>query len=219
MIAKGIQVHQTNIHGWSSAFSVYNTHSQSEIKSSTEYLQILSSSAFTEFDIQDGEGWTCMHRAAAFGNAEDIQALLKLGGTPTLQTKNLAWMPIFCAVQFGNISTFSELSKEHPGFLHMRDIRQWTFLHIAVNARRLEMMKLLISLGSDPHARTMATKHFVPDDLKCLAVMPTQIARIRGDAVFDSYVKSLKKAGHSVDLVQSTEGELPDVFWEVEELE
>jgi hypothetical protein len=51
-------------------------------------------------------------------------------------------------------------------------------LNVAVDDGELEMIQLLISFGADPHARSNATKLFVPRDLERLSVAPGEIARL-----------------------------------------
>jgi len=121
-----------------------------------------------------------MHRAAAFGNAEDIRNLISLHAPFTLRTRNLSWTPIFVAAQFGNLATFNELKKHYPDLLSLTDVRQWTLLHIAINAKPIELIQLLVSRGADPHSCSRATKFLVPDDLKEVSVKPGDIATLRG---------------------------------------
>jgi ankyrin repeat protein len=154
-----------------------------------------------------------LHRAAAYGNPGDITLLERLNANPMLQTIKLSWMPIFCAVQFGNISTFKELKKHHSNFLTLRDIRHWTLLHLAVNAKRLELMALLIELGADPHARSLAVNYLVPDDLKGLSVTPGDIAYLRGAEVLSVFVDTLRRNGHELEVVRDPIENVAEVFW------
>ena len=167
--------------------------------------------SFTDFDTQDTEGWTCMHRAAAYGCAEDIKLLVKLGASTTIQTKKVCWAPLFCAVQFGNISTFEELRRMDPDFLSLRDVRRWTLLHVAVNAKQLDMISHLISLGADPHSKTLATEFCVSGDLRGRSVTPGDIAIARGEKVLATYVGALVNCGHDVQICQDIRE--TDIFW------
>ena len=76
-----------------------------------------------------------MHRATAYGNADDIKSLIKKHASLDLRTIKLSWTPIFVVVQFGNVSTFNMLRKYCPDFLFITDVRKWTLLHVAVNAK------------------------------------------------------------------------------------
>jgi ankyrin repeat protein len=154
-----------------------------------------------------------MHRAAAFGNAEDIRNLTSLHAPFTLRTKNLSWTPIFVAAQFGNMSTFNELKKHYPDLPNLTDVRQWTLLHIAVNAKRIELVQLLVSMGADPHACSRATKFLVPDDLVDVSVKPGDIATLRGTEVFGAYVESLRAQGYNFEVTVNRFDEQNEIFW------
>jgi ankyrin repeat protein len=154
-----------------------------------------------------------MHRAAAFGHSGDIVALVNLHAPLDLMTIKASWPPIFCAVQFGNVSTFNELRKHHSDLLTMRDVREWTLLHVAVNAKQLEIIQLLISLGADPHARSLTTEFLVPDDIKGLSVTPGDIARLRGPLVLSTYTNALRANGHDLEVVADEIDNSDDIFW------
>jgi len=213
LISRGADVHHINAKGWTPAFSIFGFIPDAHRMPCNEYLEILSAASFADFDAQDGEGWTCMHRAAAFGNAEDIKLLLKCQASTSSRTIKVSWMPIFCAVQFGNISTFNELRKVQPEYLDLRDIRKWSLLHLAVNAQRLDMLELLISLGADPHVRTLATEFLVPDDLKNQSLTPGDIAGLRGEDVLSRYVGALRRCGHDLEVTRDGVHNESDIFW------
>jgi ankyrin repeat protein len=214
LLSKGAEVHHIDAKGWTPTFSLFGYKVSLGCPTTCiEYLETLSAASFSEFDAQDGEGWSCMHRAAAFGCADDIVALVKLNAPLTLRTIKTSWAPIFCAVQFGNISTFNELRKHHPDLLILRDVRKWTLLHVAVNAERLEIIKLLISLGADPHSQTLSTEFLVPDDIKGLSVTPGDIARLRDPLVFSTYIDSLRENGHDLEVVTDEIYNAEDIFW------
>jgi len=213
IISKGADVHHINARGRTAAINIFGFVESDETTTCDEYLDILKGQSIIDFDAQDCEGWSCMHAAAAYGNSNDIVSLLKAGATLNLYTKRPFWMPIFYAVQFGNISTFTELRKYHPGFAIMRDVRQWTLLHIALNAKRIQMAELLISLGADPHTTSLPTDFGVPEDLKGLAVTPGDIARLRGPDVFSAYTEALRTAGHEFNVVNDEGDDTEDLFW------
>jgi ankyrin repeat protein len=217
LISCGADVHHISARGWTTAISTFCYATVEETSPAQEILEILSASNFTGFDVQDAEGWTCMHRAAAYGNATDIQNLRNVGASLIPRTLKLSWMPIFLAVQFGNISAFNELLKDHPDFLTLRDIRQWSLLHVAVNAKQLDMMILLLELGADPRSSSFPTEFCVPDDLRNISVTPGEIARLRGKDLFDVYIQTLRREGHHIDLVSENGDCLPDIFWHAEQ--
>jgi ankyrin repeat protein len=102
-------------------------------------------------------------------------------------------------VNFGNISTFNELRKHHLDFLTLKDVRLWSLLHVAVNAKRVEMIRLLIHLGANPHAQSLPGQFLVPEELKGLAVTPGDVAQLRGPEVFLAYTEALRAAGPALE--------------------
>ncbi|KAH7306146.1 ankyrin repeat-containing domain protein [Rhexocercosporidium sp. MPI-PUGE-AT-0058] len=217
LISNGTEIHHINAAGWTPAFHIFGTMPNPTLKSSHESLEILSSASFTDFDTQDVEGWTCMHRAAAYGRADDIKLLLKLNASAAIQTVKVCWTPIFCAVHFGNISTFDELRRLHANFLTLRDVRRWSLLHVAVNAKQGGMIEHLIGLGADPHARSLATQFLVPVALKGRSATPGDIALLRGREVVNRYVGALVKCGHDAHLSRDTPESETEIFWPAEE--
>jgi ankyrin repeat protein len=149
-----------------------------------------------------------MHRAAAYGNAFDVETLIRRGAKYALKTFKLLWTPIFCAVQFGNLSTFNTLLEYEPDILNHRDIRGWTLLHIAVNAKQTEVVRLLLLMGADPHARTFATDYCVPKALKGISVTPGDIAVLRGPRTLKSYLSVLNASGYDVQVFEYADNTL-----------
>jgi ankyrin repeat protein len=219
LLETGADANNINGRGWTPLFHVFNQGltQKGSIESSEEYIEMLAAQSFSEFHIQDKQGWSCVHRAAAFGTAMDIKILSRFQAPFMLQTVKLSWPPIFCAVQFENTATFTELTRFHPDFLTLIDVRMWTLLHVAVNIKSLQLISLLIDLGADPHARSIPTSFLVPEDLKNVAVTPGDIALLRGPDVLSTYLDALKSNGHKAELwVDDSCGE-EELFWDVRE--
>ncbi|KAF8860338.1 ankyrin [Acephala macrosclerotiorum] len=204
-------VHHISARGWTPAFSLFGAESRHQAPCE-EFLELLSGAGFDDFNARDGEGWTILHRTAAYGTADQVKSLLARKASLTIRTKNLGWTPIFCAVHFNNLSTFMELITHQSNFLMAMDIRNWTLLHVAVNARRLDIMRLLIAYGADPHASTFPRRFFVPKDLRGRSLTPTEIAMARGTLVFQAYCDSLVENGYDL-CVKEAEDDTYDLFW------
>lgn len=116
-------------------------------------------------------------------------------------------------MQHGNLTTFNELKQHYPDLLTLVDGRRWTLLHVAVNAERLELISLLLSLGADPHARSMATDLRVPKDLVGVSATPSEIALLRGEEVRSVYVDGLRSVGWEVELIGDEKEGTEDIFW------
>ena len=207
--------------GWTPAFNLFGYESIHHTKGSCiEYLQLLSAASFSEFDIQDVDGWSVMHRAAAFGSAEDISALVSVGASVMLPT-SLGWMPIRCAVRFENVDTFLALMKHlNPAFINEQDIRGWTLLHEAAEMGSSRMLDLILKHGGDPHVLSFKTGHAVPDGLENKRLTPGDLARNEGEDAYRTYVEALKSAGYDVSVVKEVEEECSsdaeDIFWSAE---
>lgn len=198
--------------GWTPAFDLFGyewIHHSKE--SCNEYLELLSAASFSEINNQDVDGWSAMHRAAAFGSREDITALIKYGSSCTLLT-NMNWTPIRCAVRFENEDTFLELAKHlQPSFVDDQDIRGWTLLHEAADMGSYEMLHLVLQYKPDPYAVTKATACLVPDGMENCSVTAAQIARNAGDEAYQTYVDALREFG--IDLMFNEEDDTDDMFW------
>lgn len=215
LLARGAEVQHVDSRGLTPLFDLFQrSPPDGRPTSSKEYIEVLSAASFSDFDVQDQEGWSGTHRAAAFGTAEDISALTRMRASLTLQTTKLLWVPIFCAVQFGNVATFTELIKCHTtDLLVMTDVRKWTLLHVAVNAKRFEIMRVLISLGADPHAQSLATEFLVPENMKGLALTPGDISKLQGCDAFAAYIKALRGGGHELEVRSNDLYGEEDIFW------
>ena len=216
-ILKGARVDHISAKGWTPAFNLfgYDWIHQTE-GSCLEYLELLSSSSFSEFDIQDEDGWTAMHRAAAFGSNNDIVALIDRGALPTITTQ-LGWTPIRCALRFNNTETFLALvgGLGQNFDVDAKDLRGWTLLHEAASMGNLEMLSLVLQHGANPYTLTKATSWMVPENLKNQAVTPAGIAKRGGKNHYRTYIDSVKSVGLDIttqsDLIHEDSDD--DVFW------
>lgn len=164
----------------------------------TELLDICAARGLDErdWDGQDGLGWTIFHRAAAFGRAKDLKKLLSLGASSEIRTFKLKWLPIFCAVEFGNESTFDLLadliySRTLPKLV---DSRGWNLLHFAAENGSDSLITKLLTRGLDPNAKTDKSTIAVPERLSLKALAANDIAKFyNNEAVYE---RALKAAGY-----------------------
>lgn len=155
-----------------------------------------------------------MHRAAAYGNGDDIRSLTAHGSSHMLCTLKLHWTPIFVAVRFKNISTFNELMRHTPpSFIWETDLRGWTLLHIAADVGNQEMIKLLLDLGACPHALSRPSSFLVPRGLENKSLTPKDIALNRGHEFYSHYINALKDTGFDIFVYDQEE---EDIFWPAE---
>ncbi|RDL41307.1 uncharacterized protein BP5553_01286 [Venustampulla echinocandica] len=72
LLENGADVHHISARGWTPLFSLFGAQ-PCHSGPCGEFLELFSAACFDDFNAQDRDGWTIMHRAAAFGNAEHIK--------------------------------------------------------------------------------------------------------------------------------------------------
>lgn len=220
-IEKGARVDHISAKGWTPAFNLFGYEWIHKTKGScVEYLQLLSAATFSEFDIQDVDGWSVMHRAAAYGSADDIAGLVSIGCSVMLLT-NMKWMPIRCAVRFQNSGTFQELVKYlQPSFVDEQDLRGWTLLHEAASLGSSKMLDLILKHGADPAVVSFPTAHMVPDGLENRRLTPGDVARHEGEDHYRNYLEALNSAGFDDAAIEEVKedcsSDTEDIFWPAE---
>ncbi|KAF2448525.1 ankyrin [Karstenula rhodostoma CBS 690.94] len=107
---------------------------------------------------KDVYGWAVLHRAAAWGTADDVNILLRFGTMQSLRSRRLSWTPLICAVAHKNIETLQALCNPRieRGICEEQDLRGWDLLHIAVGYVNLEAVPYLLEKGVDPEAQAHA---------------------------------------------------------------
>ncbi len=106
-----------------------------------------------------------------------------------------------------------EIIQHEPWFLTVTDRRNWTLLHIAVNAKALDVVRFLIELGADPHGTSYPTKSYISKDLEGLSLTPADIARARGSLVLSAYLEALGAKGYDIQIVDNESEDSFDLFW------
>jgi hypothetical protein len=212
----GADIHYISSRGWTPAFNLFDREpspDKQETAPTGDFLGFLVTNSFDAFDTYDGGGWTCLHRAAAFGVAQDIISLSKINAPMETKTRGLLWTPIFCAVLFDNEATFHELRKLQVDYLSITDVRGWTVLHLAAYAGSLNVIGGLVALGADPQARSHATTLFVPEALKNRALTAYELAIYHGEATSQFYEKCVEMKYPETDVRESMVPDEKDIFW------
>lgn len=188
------EIEYTNRRKWTSARYLYDPQGTSSC--SLELLDVCAGLGFDRWNSQDQVGWTLFHRASAFGQGSDIKKLLSLGADSTIPTYTLNWLPIFCAVNFGNASTFDILVDLIPqrSLPNLKDSRGWTVLHIAAENGSEAMMTRLLQRGLDLFAKSDRSTVGVPEGLPFEELTAGEIARLCSNQ--ESYEEALKNAGY-----------------------
>lgn len=185
-----------------------------------EFLGMLRAMSFSDFDVQDQFGATALHRAASWGTAEDIRLLLQAGASPSITDNTRGWTAIFDAVSERNADTLKELTKKmQPGLPSAVDFRGWTLLPIAIETGDLEIMRLVLELGVDPHS---LVKLSTPDTAISQEVTPVEFSQCMGQEVHKNFLTALQLVGFDVSTVPDDQYDSFDddgkgaVFWPAE---
>lgn len=151
---------------------------------------------FDQWDAPDTVGWTILHRAAAFGRAEDVKRLIAIRKPPCLwaEIDVMHWIPIQCAAKYGNWQTFEVLAAyiSQKNLITLTDSRGWTVLHLAAENRSIGFLKDLLKRGLDPQLKTSPSSLSVPQSLEDVEVTPREIAKACGNE--DVYLQAIAPA-------------------------
>lgn len=185
-----------------------------------EYLEMLCAKSFSDFDVQDQFGTTALHRAASWGTAEDVRLLLQAGASPSIFDNARGWTAVFDAVSEKNPNTLRELTKHMiPGTPSAVDFRGWTLLPIAIETGDLEIMRLVLELGVDPH---YLVKLGTSDNASFDEVTPVEFSQQIGPEVHKTFLTALQLVGFDVSTAPDDQYDSFDddgegaVFWPAE---
>ena len=176
----------------------------------TEFFDLLSTSGFTDFDVQDRYGSTPLHRAAMWGTTQDVHTLLQLGASPYLTDSDAGRTPAFEAASSNNHANLQRLAKSMSvDFVHHADFTGRTILHAAVDSGGLETMRLVLELGADPH-KTIILEPQNGNEIKELNAV--EFAQTKGQDTYSCFLEALELTGHNIRVVKDLDEE--DVFWD-----
>jgi len=97
-----------------------------------------------------GDGFTALHFAGFFGQAEAARLLIEAGAKVGCVAKNaMAVMPLHSAASARNLETV-RLLLEHGAPANARQQRGWVALHAAAQNGDQTMVELLLRHGADP---------------------------------------------------------------------
>lgn len=166
-----------------------------------EYLNLLADDTYQELDVADTEGWTVLHRVAAYGRSSEVRRLIDLGAKPDQTAPPLHWNALHHAVFYGNLPTFTALLPFYTGIATMTDERGWTLLHIAASAGHYEIVFDLVRLGLDTEARTKPFRSHMPERIQGKACTPREVAAAQSSERERQYLRALQEAEDDRKLV------------------
>lgn len=181
LLSHGADADLVNRYGWTLTHYIWSYPDRNT--STEEILQLFDSCSSLTPDDLDTSGWSPLHRAAAFGNANDVRVLIRLGANPRRQVGLLNWSPLHLATLWRNNAVIEELVKPRCGLrINQPDDRGWSPLHIAANigAKSKKTMRRLLELGADPDQLSKSNTSCVPNALKNMRFTPGMAAKVRG---------------------------------------
>ncbi|MGD0337274.1 MAG: ankyrin repeat domain-containing protein [Bacteroidota bacterium] len=105
-------------------------------------------------DGTDRQGWTELHFAAADGDTDKINALLKFGGVDVDVRNTKGRTPLYEAAKLGKYGSVEVLVRKGANVNIQEGIYGFTPLHVAVEKKRLGIVEFLLTYGADVNARS-----------------------------------------------------------------
>jgi ankyrin repeat protein len=222
LLSRGASQDHINTIGWNITFFCWPRLEFGK-RSMLDYLNLLSDDAVQELDVIDTEGWTVLHRVAAYATAAELLELIRQGARPEQEALPLRWNALHHAVFYGNEDTYKALVPYFKDEIRsMLDERGWTLLHIAASAGHGMIVQDLLVRGADPDALSKPFMSHMPASLHGRACTPRQVALAQSEEQEAQYVQAMRICGKSclTSTLQvngcSVDGE-DDAFWEANE--
>jgi ankyrin repeat protein len=232
LVREGADLDYVSDRGWSILHHVFAVQEETP-RHSHELFKIFRSKDVQFDSVKDLEGWNALHRCAAYGTGDDIEAMVKLFGAGRFvdQHTNMGCSPVHVSAMMGNLKTLRPLlttladphdlkyqgardDDEDDGdripakLLDARDASGWTPLHHSIRNRHTETMRWLLGAGADFHALTYRAAKWYPPGHDGEVFRAADVARLGGKEMVREFVEALRVV--SPDAVES-DGE---VFWD-----
>ncbi|KAJ3565470.1 hypothetical protein NPX13_g7496 [Xylaria arbuscula] len=207
LIQRGADPTYTSAAGWSLLHYMFD---KDRSAANAQYFSVFHDCLIFD-EVQDSEGWTSLHRCAAFGKAEDIHSLHQVGAPAYTGRYTTVWggSPMHVAAMHNNVSTLDGLFSLADGQLDALDAvdnQGWTPLHISVYHGAEDAMKWLLKHGADPHRKTYRCGWF-PDGHEGEVFNVADLAVLSGATCYETLVKVLKDTGYDI----TADGH--DIYW------
>ncbi|KAI0881479.1 ankyrin [Annulohypoxylon maeteangense] len=218
LISRGADPDYCSAQGWSLLHYLFD---RTKSITSIECFSILGGDMIFD-DIKDGRGWTSLHRCAAFGNADDIRFLNRIGASAFSDRyiTNDGYSPIHVAAVTNNVSTLEELfeirrtqlppqiqKKGITDILDLVDTKGWTPLHLAAYSGSVSTLKWLLLNGANPHCTTYRTADWFPEGHEGEAFEVADLVLLSKGNCLEAFIETLRKMEYDV----TTDGN--DIYW------
>lgn len=193
LVKHGADTYHVNTLGWNPLFYCWPK-VQATWEERSDFVKLLHEYSNLELDAVDTKHWTALHRASAFGTAQDVETLMGLGADPLKAILPLHWQAIFYAVQAGNWPTYSKLLP-HYGLdvVRMADVRGWSLLHIAADIGSRLHIRDLLKRGANPNRESDPFVSYVEDNLRGRSLTPEDVARANSPEVHQIFLDVLSE--------------------------
>jgi ankyrin repeat protein len=219
LLRHGASQDHINTIGWNVTFFCW-PYLEFGRRSMLDYFNLLADDSIQDLEAVDTEGWTVLHRVAAYATATELLELIRQGARPEQEALPLRWNALHHAVFYGNEDTYKALI---PHFINdmtsMLDERGWTLLHIAASAGHYMIAQDLLARGANPDALSKPFMSHMPVSLHGRACTPRQVASAQGPEREAQYVEVMRVCG-KLDTASTTNGsncsvdDEGDVFWD-----
>lgn len=175
-----------------------------------DFMRLCLTNEFSGVNSCDSRGWSALHRAAAIGTAEDVEAFIQLGGSLDLRADWYGWTALFFAASHDNMATFQTLVRHSRSDVYESlDGDGWTLLHCCVYFGATSVMRELLRNGVDVNQLSHPAPLPEDPDLSYRELTPSDIALYIGPNRVRSFVDALVETGRFADLQDND-----DVFWD-----
>ncbi len=182
-----------------------------KLQNSADFMRLCLSRGFSEVNSCDSRGWTGLHRAAAIGTAEDVEAFLRLGASLSLRAEWYGWTALFFAVSHDNIDTFQTIvAHSGPDVYESLDGDGWNILHCSIYFGAPRVMRLVLQSGIDVNRKTDPAPLPEDPELSYRELTAADIAIYMGPNRYRMFMDALVATGRDADL----EGAGDDIFWD-----
>lgn len=169
------------------------------LETSVEFQQLCKAHDFKAINNCDKRGWSPFHRAAAIGNAGDVNMFIKLDALLKLKANWYSWTPLSFAASHDNVETFEEIIRHlalEPDAYHSLDKDGWNLLHCCVYFGASKVMRFVLKHGVDVHQRTLPSRLPEDPELTGRKLTAYDIAMHMGPRRYKMYAEALVATGH-----------------------